>query len=325
MSSSPLKNGARRRHYYTPFDGYRLPLSLFLFFIRTNLFLLTLPPLTNCQTFPFPLPLQTRSKTCSLMRTLRSQGSGSLRLGSALGQANGTTNARRKPPTKCCTSNPPYHLQRSVCTRNGIETDLPFDAPIHDGTTLSSSTTPLLHSTPSSSALSQASHGLSNARPFSSPPITRSTPTIQPHSTPLQETTPPAHIAMPLGPCRMSSSTAIPTGKPEVYSSIPSTITPYITSFLQRTAVAASSSSSMRHKPYYAPCPCAPLTRPGPEPGRFVPRRLLLLFSFPILPLYGFFGGNWLPSDRGVRAIVSTLILTSLSYTPFFLPTFSYA
>jgi hypothetical protein len=176
-----------------------------------------------------------------------------------------------------------------------------FAALIRVDITPSSSTTPPLHFTLSSSEPSRVLHALSNARPSSSPPTTRFTQTTLLPSAPPQTTTPPAPTAMSPGQCHMSYLTATPSGRLGASSSNPSIIILSTTSSLPKTADVASSNSSMPHKPYFAPCPRAPPTRLGLEPG------------------------NWLPSNRGVRTIVSTLSFTSLPSTPLSLPFLYYA
>jgi hypothetical protein len=269
-----------------PFVAYLPTISLFLFFIRIKLSPTTLRPHTVPRIFPSRLLSPMLLMTCSLMWTSPSQGSGSQRLGSVPGLGNGTSNARRRRPTKPYTRHPPYHPLMSVSFPSGIGTVSRFAALTHVDTTQSSSTIPPHHYTHSSEVSSQAHRALSNARPSNLPLTMRSTQITPLPFVPLQETTPPAPIATLLGRCPMSSSTATHSGKLGASSSTPSIIIPPTTSSRRRMAAAASSNSSMPPKPYFAPCPRAPQTHLGPEPGRSVPRRLL--FFFPRSAFLGF-------------------------------------
>jgi hypothetical protein len=215
--------------------------------------------------------------------------SGSRRLGSALGQANGTNSGRKRLLIGRSITHPPYPLRGNASSQNGVATAFPSDALTRVDITPPSSTTPPLHYTLLSWAPSPVHRARSNARLSNWLHTTPSTPTTPQHSALPLGTTRPAPIVSTLhGRCHTSFSTVMPSGRREASSSTPSIITLPTTFFPPKTAVVASSNSFTQPKPYSAPCPHAPLTRLGPEPGRFVPRRPLLLSSSIRLTYLGF-------------------------------------
>jgi hypothetical protein len=205
--------------------------------------------------------------------------------------------------------NPPYHHLKTAFSSSGGETDNPFATLTPDATTPSSMTTPYPLSTLSSPAPSRAAHALSNAQRFNLPPTTPFMPTTPPPFAPLLEIPPRVHIAALLGPCLTSYSTATSTGKHAASSWTPSITIPSTPFSRHEPEDAISSSSSTLLKPSSAPYPRAPLTLLGLKPGRSISCRICpACFSSLYSSFYGFFRGNWLPSDQGASHCLNTII-----------------